>query len=161
MDTAIQQVREMIFTAFRSSNFGVGSVVNGKAVYIACAGRPALIQALDPAVDELVSEGVLEPSANGHVMTAKGLDVIYPESDGEASQWVQDDVLDFLRDAGITAGKRMNQKAFQLTHYMRYNPKQKRVLEDAMQALVDEGILETRDGSGVFLTPKGEGHLNS
>lgn len=159
MDTAIQQVREMIFTVFRSSNAGVGHAVNGKAVYIACAGKPALIQALDPAVTELVSEGVLEPRAGTHFMTEKGLDVIYPESDAEASLWVQEDVLSFLRNAGITAGKVMNQRAFQLTHYVRYNPKQKRVLEDAVQALVNAGILEARDGSGVFVTAKGQDHL--
>lgn len=156
MSGAVHEVKELIFTSLRSTNQGVGDVVNEKAVYMMCATRPAMLQAMPQALSELAVSGVLEERNGRYALTDVGLDAVYPETPAESFQEVCADVLGFLRHQGVIAGHIFNQRSFRLTNYVRYNPKRKAVLDEVMQELVKEGVLELRPDGGLFLTAKGQ-----
>ncbi|WP_372484176.1 hypothetical protein AB9H29_14530 [Stenotrophomonas sepilia] len=156
MSGAVREVKDLIFASIRKSNMDVGHAVNQKGVYLMCASRPSALQAMPQAFAELVDSGVLESRNGGYFLTQTGLDAIYPETLAESFQVVWADVLGFMRKQGAVEGHIFHQRSFGMTNYMKYNPKQKAVLEEVMEALVKQGVFEHRPDDGLFLTAKGQ-----
>ena len=109
---------------------------------------------IENAFSQLVEENIIEERESGVFLTKKGEDLIYPESKLETLNKVKNDIKSLFRESNSDVGHAFNERAFFHGAYMKYNPKEKVLLEEAFQELEKEGIVKLEE-SKVILTADG------
>jgi len=72
----------------------------------------------------------------------------------DAKEKVKSDILSWFRENKADVGHALNERSFLSRYVMNYNPKEKGVVQEALNDLETEGLLEIRDGIFV-LTKRG------
>lgn len=152
----MDRVKEDILSYLADSGADAGHVLAMRPFYHQRVMHysPPDQDALTPALESLVADGYLEERNGSHFLTEKGLSRIYPGGDAQAITEVKDDILDFFKSGNARVGHVLAVRPFFARYAMKYNPLQKRAIEQAAKELVQEGTLEERDG-GHFLTQAG------
>ena len=74
----------------------------------------------------------------------------------DAREKVKSDILSLFRQNKADEGHAFNERSFMARYVTNYNPKEKGVVQEALNDLETEGLLEIRDGIFV-LTKRGVG----
>ncbi|WP_156901602.1 hypothetical protein [Azohydromonas australica] len=69
-------------------------------------------------------------------------------------EFVKSEILDYFRERNADVGHALHAPAFNFQRIMRWNPKQKAALDEAVAELIADGLVES-DGSTVVLTKRG------
>jgi hypothetical protein len=64
------------------------------------------------------------------------------------------DILDLFRKSNSNAGHTLNERAFFHQHIIRYNPKEKEAINNAIAELEEQNVVELKNGK-IFLTQSG------
>lgn len=151
-----EKVKQDILSFLGEINADVGHAFPAKLFFARRAKNysPPEMDAVELALDELVSSGTLEKRDDGYFLTESGLHHVYPEGERTAVESVKSDILDFLRAMNARKGHAFPARPFSQKRLANYNPKQNGALDSALTELVSEGILEDRDGA-YFVTGSG------
>jgi predicted transcriptional regulator len=152
MSTDIEFVKREILELFAESRARTGDALNVRALLHSRMVRwnPKQRDALQPAVDELASEGLVVKRDDNCFLTDKGVDYIYPEP-GDS---IRDAILDFFRMNNARSGHAFNARAFYHQQMIHWNPKEQKAFDPAIQELEAAGLVEKREDA-LFLTDKG------
>jgi len=152
MSQEIEFVKKQILNQFESQKADAGHALNTRGFNLNEVSRwnPKQQDALNDAIEQLVSEGLIENKNDTPFLTEKGVDYLYPDIGNS----VKNTILKYFASSNARAGHAFNTKSFMLAQVSNWNPKEKIGLEPAMSSLIEEGILEERDGN-YFLTEKG------
>jgi predicted transcriptional regulator len=156
MENFVDHVKADILAFMAEHRLDVGHVLPERPFYFqrAIHYTPPQQDAIAPALESLVADGVLEQRGNGYFLTPIGFKRLYPDSDSSAVDFVRNDILNFLRNQRARAGHALALRPFAFQRLVHYNPQQKNAVEPALQGLVTDGTLEQKN-DGYFLTQSG------
>lgn len=152
MPGAVEFIKREIHDFLTYNKVDAECVLNMQALFLQRGIRwnPKQKDALETAINELVTAGILEKRYDGYFLTQKGVDQIYPPVGGS----VRDAVLSCFSESHAKAGDVLNARALQHQYILHWNPKQKAALDTAFKQMKDEGLIELKDGN-VVLTQNG------
>jgi hypothetical protein len=156
MSAETKFAKQRLLDQFSSQKAAAGHALNTRVFFMNEVQRwdPKQQDALDSAIDELVSEGLIENRDGTPFLTEKGVDHLYPE----VGNSVRDAILRYFASSGARAGHAFNTRAFMQTVYSGWNPKQKEALEVTCEKLIADGLVE-ESGDNLLLTDKGYGAI--
>jgi len=156
METIVDRVKEDILTFMAESGTDIGHALAARSFYLQRVQRytPPEQEAVVPALESLVADGCLEERGGSYFLTENGLSRVYPGGEVQAIAEVKADLLGFFRSSNARVGHALAVRPFFAQYANRYNPLQKRAIDKAVAALIQDNILEERDG-GHFLAQAG------
>lgn len=151
MSSHIEFAKKEIMEYFAEIRADVGYALNDRSFFHSRMKNwnPMQKNAFGPAIESLLDDGLIEDKGNTIVLTEKGVEAIYPDPGCS----IRDAILDFFAKNNAQAGHVFNDKAFFYQYMINWNPKEKRAFELAVHDLIEDGIIEERNGS-LFLTEK-------
>lgn len=152
MSSPVQFVKQEVLEFFADCRADAGHALSDSAFYHQRMSQwnPKQQDALEAALNELISEGLVESKGQSIFLTDQGVEAIYPD----AGDSVREAILSSFADSHARAGHALNARAFFHQQMMSWDPKQKAALDTIIAQLVSEGLVEQRDGN-LFLTAKG------
>lgn len=152
MSAETKFAKQRLLDQFSSQKAEAGHALSVRGFFMKEVQRwnPKQQDALNSAIDELVSEGLIENRDGTPFLTEKGVDHLYPE----VGNSVRDAILRYFASSGARAGHVFNIRAFMQTVYLGWNPKQKEALEMTFEMLMADGLVE-ESGGNLLLTDKG------
>lgn len=153
---AIEKVKQDICDYFAKNNAGVGHSFDarGFGFNVMLGYNPNEKEAVVPAMEQLVAEGLVEQRNGSYFLTQPGYERIY----GHGFEHVQRDILDFFAKNSARVGDSFNARAFMHSMMLNYTPEERGAVEPAMQELVEAGLVDERNGLH-FLTQAGFDHI--
>jgi len=139
-----------ILACLSKSNSDVGQVLRESMFFqMTLNWNPKQKESLLLAIDELISDGLLEKHNSNCALTQKGVDTLYPS----VGRFVRDAIFLIFSESQSRVGSILNSKSlFHKTAY--WNPKQKKALKPTLEQLCTEGFIELK-GDNYFLTQMG------
>jgi hypothetical protein len=149
MSQEIEFVKEQVLNQFRKKNSDVGHSLNIRGFNIGEVRRwnPKQQDALKSALIVLEEEGIVTDPNGSVLLTAKGVDLIYPDIGDFAKEAI---LLSFTK-SNARVGHAFNEKSFLHTQILHWNPKQKSGYEAAMESLISDDLVDVN----LCLTQKG------
>ena len=156
MTTYTEFVKQEVMDYFAETKADSGHAFNYHAFFHSriVNWNPKQKDAFEEAINELISEGLIEKNGNSLSLTEKGVEKIYPDPGSS----IRDAILDFFAKCNARTGHAFNSKAFFHQVMIHWNPKQKKGYDPAMSELLKAGLVEEKDGI-ILLTKKGYDHI--
>ncbi len=150
------EVKDKIMSWFKKSNSDVGHVMDERnllqSIYMKL--NPKQKNVLEEAIDELVQNDLIEIKNDKLlVLTEKGVDLIYLSSSPKNE--VKDKIMSWFKKSNSDVGDVMDERNLLQSIYMKLNPKQKNVFDEAIEELVQNEFITIKDEKLLVLTEKG------
>jgi hypothetical protein len=152
MADAIDFVKSEILGFFKERKAEAGHALHTPAFYHQRMSRwnPKQKDSLNPAIQQLVSEGLAEFKNETVFLTENGVNHIYPE----VGNSVRQDILGFFAASKADVGYVLHAQAFYHQRMSHWNPKQHKAFEKTVNELAEEGLIEIV-GDNITLTKRG------
>ena len=115
---------------------------------------------LNPAINDLVNEGLITTEDRRGfclVLTEKGFDTIYPIDENEVIENIGNTIMQQFANTNSKVNHIIDYRWINFTLSKGLNPKEKDLIENAIEKLVKDGLITTEDRHGfcMVLTQKG------
>ncbi|GEM_PF-685461 len=156
MRTEIEKIKQDILNHFKERNMGANQVLSPywlPSVYLPQL-TPAERQAVRPAIEELVNDGLLQRVQRSLKLTVKGGDLLYPDMGMAPKDVVKQGILKQFQEMGAKENQVVPSLWLSTLYFSSLNPKQRAVYQEAIKEMIDDGIVAL-DWDTIKITGKG------